>query len=336
MGLASSSMAQKRATKLKGKAVANAPNVVPPETGFKSTGVASISKRITANRKGKAIMNLIMLQLPKQDGQPQVGKRKKYKKMRKPTALASLGGPTYLCQNCNATMWYEERNNKGNKDQDPTFSLCCQQGKVLLPRFKDTPEPLKRLLDYTQPATSAFRDLIRVYNELSQNWILPSYIACTHTQGMLRLRVSFDNSSYARFNLRPPRLARTASAIRMLDAQIVTIDHMDFHARLRQNRSGIISQQSIFGDWLVLPSSDYCSFAKLPEAPSPKGSSQSYTRCRSIRALLCQMKDVFMICNYYTEKIRGDLPLDGGSIFKVILIRSILCQSEEQKRLVGP
>ncbi|GKB53725.1 hypothetical protein Tco_0904478 [Tanacetum coccineum] len=58
----------------------------------------------------------------------------------------------------------KEINNKGNKDKVLTFSLCCQQGKVLLPRFKDTPEPLKRLLDYTQPSTSTFRDLIRVYN----------------------------------------------------------------------------------------------------------------------------------------------------------------------------
>ncbi|GKB36720.1 DNA helicase PIF1, ATP-dependent [Tanacetum coccineum] len=55
MGLAASSMAQKRATKLKGKAVAIAPNVAPPETGCKRTGAASISKRTTADRKGKAI-----------------------------------------------------------------------------------------------------------------------------------------------------------------------------------------------------------------------------------------------------------------------------------------
>nr|GEU91598.1 hypothetical protein [Tanacetum cinerariifolium] len=74
-----------------------------------------------------------------------IGKRNKYKNTGKPPALASsgveisyrsLGGPTYTCPNC----------------------------KVMLPRFKDTPEPLKRLLDYTQPATSTFRDLIRIFN----------------------------------------------------------------------------------------------------------------------------------------------------------------------------
>ncbi|GJX36237.1 ATP-dependent DNA helicase PIF1-like protein [Tanacetum coccineum] len=46
-----------RETKLKGKAVANAPNVAPPETGCKSIGATSISKRIIADRKGKAIVD---------------------------------------------------------------------------------------------------------------------------------------------------------------------------------------------------------------------------------------------------------------------------------------
>ncbi|GJU63952.1 helicase-like protein [Tanacetum coccineum] len=119
-----------RATNLKGKEIADVPNVAPPETGCKSTGAASISKRITVDLKGKTIAD--------------------------PNNVATTKP--------RRTTTGNERNNKGNKDQDPTFSLCCQQGKVLLPRFKDAPEPFKRLLDYTQPATSAFRDLIRVYN----------------------------------------------------------------------------------------------------------------------------------------------------------------------------
>ncbi|GJW31143.1 hypothetical protein Tco_0051175 [Tanacetum coccineum] len=56
--------------------------------------------------------------------------------------------PTYQCRGCNATMWYEERNNKGNMAANPTFSLCCQQDKVLLPRFNETLKPLNILLDY--------------------------------------------------------------------------------------------------------------------------------------------------------------------------------------------
>ncbi|GKB76413.1 reverse transcriptase domain-containing protein, partial [Tanacetum coccineum] len=105
---AASSMAQKRATKLKGKAIADASNVAPPKTCCKSTGAASISKRITIHLKRKAIAD--------------------------PNNVATTKtGRTTI-------------------------------GKVLLPRFKGTPELLKRLLDYTQPTTAAFRDLIRVYN----------------------------------------------------------------------------------------------------------------------------------------------------------------------------
>nr|GEV71292.1 ATP-dependent DNA helicase PIF1-like [Tanacetum cinerariifolium] len=76
----------------------------------------------------------------------------------------SLGASSYQCYNCNATMWYEKRNNKGKRIANPTFSLCFQEGKVLLPRFIEPPEPLRRLLNYTEPTTSRFRDQIRVYN----------------------------------------------------------------------------------------------------------------------------------------------------------------------------
>ncbi|GJZ06286.1 ATP-dependent DNA helicase PIF1-like protein [Tanacetum coccineum] len=154
MRLAASSMAEKRAANLKGKAIVDTPNVAHPETGCKTTGATSISKKITADLKGKAIGDPNNLATTK-TGRTTIGVDVFYH---------SLGAPSYQCPNCNATMWYEKRNNKANKDQNPTFSLCCQQGKVLLPRFKDTPEPLNRLLDYNQPATSTFRDLIRVYN----------------------------------------------------------------------------------------------------------------------------------------------------------------------------
>ncbi|GJU15981.1 reverse transcriptase domain-containing protein [Tanacetum coccineum] len=96
-----------------------------------------------------------------------IGKKRTTKKARKPAALSStgtevschnLGALTYQCRGCNAVMWYRERNNKGNKDANPTFSLCYQQGKVLLSRFNEAPTPLNRLLDYNQPTTSSFRD----------------------------------------------------------------------------------------------------------------------------------------------------------------------------------
>ncbi|GKB95655.1 helicase [Tanacetum coccineum] len=49
---------------------------------------------------------------------------------------------------------------------NPTFSICCQEGKVRLSKFHEAPPPLNRLLDYTDPATVKFREKIRVYNSM--------------------------------------------------------------------------------------------------------------------------------------------------------------------------
>lgn len=65
---------------------------------------------------------------------------------------------------CYASMWYEERSQKATKTKNPTFSLCCQDGKVLLPKLKEAPAPLKSLLDYNNSVTSKFREQIRIYN----------------------------------------------------------------------------------------------------------------------------------------------------------------------------
>ncbi|GKB82418.1 hypothetical protein Tco_0949313 [Tanacetum coccineum] len=61
------------------------------------------------------------------------------------------------------SMWYEERINKGNRAVNPSFSLCYQEGKLRLPKFNPTPQPLHNLLNYNDPATTRFRDQIRVY-----------------------------------------------------------------------------------------------------------------------------------------------------------------------------
>ena len=61
-------------------------------------------------------------------------------------------------------MWYEERLNKAKTVVNATYSLCCQDGKVLQPKFKETPLPLNSLLDFTNPTTAKFRDQIRMYN----------------------------------------------------------------------------------------------------------------------------------------------------------------------------
>ncbi|XP_071713076.1 uncharacterized protein [Rutidosis leptorrhynchoides] len=76
------------------------------------------------------------------------------------------GPPSFKCMNCNATMWYEERSNKPKKTTSPNFSLCCQNGKLLLPKLQDPPMLLKTLLDYTTSSTAKFREQIRIYNSI--------------------------------------------------------------------------------------------------------------------------------------------------------------------------
>ncbi|GJX59357.1 putative reverse transcriptase domain-containing protein [Tanacetum coccineum] len=81
-----------------------------------------------------------------------------------PVTYHNIGPTSHQCRNCQAIMWYEEREEKSKTTINPTFSLCCQGGKVLLPIFKGTPSPLNNLLNYNHPATSKFRNQIRVYN----------------------------------------------------------------------------------------------------------------------------------------------------------------------------
>ncbi|GJU76825.1 hypothetical protein Tco_1273895 [Tanacetum coccineum] len=66
----------------------------------------------------------------------------------------NIGAPSYQCVHCNASMWYEERINKGNRAVNPSFSLCCQEGKLRLPKFNPTPQPLHNLLNYNDLATT--------------------------------------------------------------------------------------------------------------------------------------------------------------------------------------
>lgn len=83
-----------------------------------------------------------------------------------PVAYHNLGPPSYKCRSYNAVMWYKERSDKARKPVNPTFSLYCQEGKLRLPKFKETPLPLNHLLDYNNPATSMFKVKIRVYNSM--------------------------------------------------------------------------------------------------------------------------------------------------------------------------
>ncbi|KAL8103136.1 hypothetical protein AgCh_027607 [Apium graveolens] len=79
--------------------------------------------------------------------------------------MISLGGPTSICQNCNAIMWKMEQNNKTCKHGKPTFSLCSMNGMVHIPFEKPSPEPLLSLLG-NSPRSNHFKENICVYNSM--------------------------------------------------------------------------------------------------------------------------------------------------------------------------
>jgi hypothetical protein len=69
-----------------------------------------------------------------------------------------------ICGFCNAKMWIKERSGKSNNH--PQFSLCCENGKVLLPNLPATPQELEVLLTSKESSAVKFRDQIRMYNSV--------------------------------------------------------------------------------------------------------------------------------------------------------------------------
>ncbi|XP_074342032.1 uncharacterized protein LOC141679429 [Apium graveolens] len=78
-----------------------------------------------------------------------------------------LGRPSKLCNKCGATMWNEERNNKSCPRKEPTFSMCCRNGQIHLPKERPPPEPLASLLLGGEKSRH-FKQYIRVYNCMFQ------------------------------------------------------------------------------------------------------------------------------------------------------------------------
>ncbi|XVF67234.1 hypothetical protein PTKIN_Ptkin10aG0104100 [Pterospermum kingtungense] len=83
--------------------------------------------------------------------------------------MLNLGGPIHKCTFCGAQMWFEERLVRTSTSSNLRFSLCCLEGKVWLPLYKETPVPLNSLLDYNRGVKAkSFRDNIRMYNSMFQ------------------------------------------------------------------------------------------------------------------------------------------------------------------------
>ena len=57
-------------------------------------------------------------------------------------------------------MWNEERNNKGAKYSDPSFSICCRNGQVELEPEKQPPPYLAELLSGGEKTTHFLSNLV--------------------------------------------------------------------------------------------------------------------------------------------------------------------------------
>jgi len=62
-------------------------------------------------------------------------------------------------------MWIKEQLAKLTNN-NPQFSLCCENGKVLLPTLPATPQELEVLLTSKKSSAIKFRDQIRMYNSV--------------------------------------------------------------------------------------------------------------------------------------------------------------------------
>jgi hypothetical protein len=62
-------------------------------------------------------------------------------------------------------MWIKEQSAKLKKNH-PQFSLCCENGKVLLPNLPATLQELEVLLTNKKSSAVKFRDQICMYNSV--------------------------------------------------------------------------------------------------------------------------------------------------------------------------
>lgn len=74
------------------------------------------------------------------------------------------GDPSFMCDYCQAFMWFGERINRRLTGVKPLFTLCCHKGKVKLPLLRAPPTSLLKLLYNKGEMRNHFREFIRAYN----------------------------------------------------------------------------------------------------------------------------------------------------------------------------
>jgi hypothetical protein len=80
---------------------------------------------------------------------------------------SDIGDPLFECQACGALMWYQERRQRSRHSSNPTFQICCGNGKVQLPLLKHPPPVLKHLLiDSKTKESQQFQQSVRMYNAM--------------------------------------------------------------------------------------------------------------------------------------------------------------------------
>jgi hypothetical protein len=78
----------------------------------------------------------------------------------------NFGRPTYKCKHCNALLWCEERLSSNSGTKEPSFGLCCKQGKISLPPQEVPPPYLASLLTSEGQDSVNFKQNIRAYNSI--------------------------------------------------------------------------------------------------------------------------------------------------------------------------
>ncbi len=76
----------------------------------------------------------------------------------------------FACDKCGALFWLDERLSNSSKIK-PKFSMCCRNGKVVLPPYPEPPQPLPDLL--TRETTEA-----RNFRSVSISFIVMLLVVC--------------------------------------------------------------------------------------------------------------------------------------------------------------
>jgi hypothetical protein len=99
----------------------------------------------------------------------------------------NVGEPTFKCRYCNALLWYEERLGPNKRTKNPSFGICCKNGKIDLPESQEPPVFLEQLLNGDDQRSKNFRKNIRSYN---------SMFAFTSTGGVVDKEINKGHGPY--------------------------------------------------------------------------------------------------------------------------------------------